>query len=173
MIATKDLYEMVNSKTRGRTCAWKRFWDFVSVKNKDECWEWNGCTIPNGYGKIQIFKKSYLVHRISWLIHFGYYPEGKLVCHICDNKKCVNPSHLFLGTHKDNYEDSAKKDRNCIGERNGFSKLTKEDVLSIVLLKDEMNKMDISRKFGVSDSAVHDIFAGRTWTWLTGIEKRV
>jgi len=86
-----------------------RFWNRVKKTNK--CWLWLGYKDPNGYGNLNIGGKAYLTHRVSYYIHFGSIPKGMEICHHCDNPSCVNPKHLFLGTHKDNMHDAIKKEK--------------------------------------------------------------
>lgn len=86
-----------------------RFWN--KVKKTDNCWFWTAGTFDDGYGKFKFEKKNRKAHRISWLLTNGDIPEGMLVCHHCDNPLCVKPSHLFLGTPKDNTQDMIKKGR--------------------------------------------------------------
>lgn len=93
-----------------------RFWKKVEIKSSEECWEWKGITWPNGYGAFDMHLfgiKSGLTHRLSWMFHHGKIPDGICVCHKCDNKKCVNPDHLFLGTHQDNMDDIRRKKRHA------------------------------------------------------------
>ena len=82
----------------------KRFWN--KVEKTGTCWNWKaGLRGKTGYGCFKIKGKVIDVHRVSWIIHYGIISVGKLICHHCNNKKCVNPKHLYQGTFKDNYWD--------------------------------------------------------------------
>lgn len=89
----------------------EKFWS--KVVKSEGCWEWQGAKRSNGYGVIYKKGKSTQAHRFSWMITSGAIPEGMYVCHKCDNRPCVRPDHLFLGTHTDNMRDCGAKGRIC------------------------------------------------------------
>lgn len=97
--------------TRTREPIEDRFWSKVS--KTDGCWEWVGYVHPSGYGQISRGGREgcIYVHRVSWIIHNGEIPDALYVLHRCDNRRCVNPSHLFLGTYGDNLRDMVLKGR--------------------------------------------------------------
>lgn len=87
------------------------FYENITPGSVDECWEWPLSRVEPGYGRVRLGKTEYRTHRLSWELHFGPIPEDMFVLHHCDNPPCVNPSHLFLGTHQDNMDDMVRKDR--------------------------------------------------------------
>jgi len=110
-----------------------RFWSKVNrTANPDECWEWIASCKPNGYGQIKwAGKAARYAHRVCYELECGPIPEGMEVCHRCDNPKCVNPAHLFLGSRRENVDDMISKGRMCIGESRVASKLTANVVLEM------------------------------------------
>ena len=105
----------------------KRFWPKVDKKTPNDCWEWKTHK-TRGYGVFSIRSKPIQAHRFSYELHFGKIPDGLLICHKCDNRACVNPNHLILGTHKDNTKDMMDKGRNETGDKH-YSKRTPYKVL--------------------------------------------
>ena len=91
-----------------------RFWEKVDKGDNDKCWTWRGCHTPRGYGYIYVHgsdQRMRSAHRVAWELQHGAIPEGLEVCHICDNPRCVNSAHLFLGTRSDNVQDMMAKGR--------------------------------------------------------------
>lgn len=148
----------------------ERFWSKVKIGQDDECWEWTASK-HKGYGCIKIKDKFITSSRLSWMIHFGEIPEGLSVCHKCDNPLCVNPDHLFLGTHQDNMNDMMNKGRsNCIGvnqvgEKNKHAKLTWDDVYTIRRLYSEGNETlkSLGNRYGVHLATIGYIIQNKSW----------
>jgi hypothetical protein len=103
-----------------------RLWDKVSIGSDADCWEWRGSCITSGYGSVKVYAKSgannIYAHRMAWAITYGMPPEDKMVLHRCDNRRCCNPSHLFLGTAKDNTQDMMRKGRYFTPARLAYDK---------------------------------------------------
>jgi hypothetical protein len=149
-----------------------RFHESYVPEPNSGCWLWLGSQRGSmGYGSIKIKGKNVVSHRYSWEIHYGEIPYLSLVCHTCDNPACVNPSHLFLGSHKDNRADMFKKGRqNCKGpttlkgESNPSAKLSQLQADEI--RKSGMKINDLTKKYGVSRSTVFRIRNGKLWNQL-------
>ena len=89
-----------------------RFWAKVSIRDVDECWPWCGAIVGGGYGRIRVDGRHYPAHRAAWeLFHGEKMPKELHACHTCDNPGCVNPHHIFPGTHSDNMRDASAKGR--------------------------------------------------------------
>jgi hypothetical protein len=131
----------------------------------NDCWNWSGKDNGNGYGYFYFEGKQQKAHRVAWEQVNKEIPKGMCVLHKCDNRRCCNPSHLFLGTYQDNAADRQKKGRTVIpdnrGENCGTSKLSNDDVLTI-RSAGGLQK-DIAKMFGVSISLVSQIRSGKIW----------
>lgn len=130
--------------------------DFFSAGG---CWEWAGGISGNGYGHFVVQRDGRIVnlatHRLSYTLTFGAIPAGLCVLHRCDNKPCVRPSHLFLGTIQDNVRDQQRKGRKGRGEAGGNAKLTNAQALEIRSeLAAGVSQHSLGRRFGVSRSTV-------------------
>lgn len=90
----------------------EKLWDNIDTSKGDNaCWEWQGTRNSGGYGTLSGNENGLLAHRVAYEILVGEIPKGMFVCHKCDNPPCCNPSHLFLGTPKDNIRDMIDKGR--------------------------------------------------------------
>ena len=153
-----------------------RFLKKILIDDKTGCWNWTASGRGVGYGCLKIEGKVVDSHRVSWMLYRGDIPENMLVCHKCDNRKCVNPDHLFLGTYLDNNRDMFAKGRNintlknhpelaARGEKSSGSKLTTEDVLDILCFYyiKKIKAKNIVGMYYVGRTAIYDILAQRTW----------
>ena len=140
-----------------------RFWPKVLVtKNPKKCWNWTASIRTGGYGQIAWRGRPIGAHRASWFIHNGPIPEGLDVLHKCDNRRCVRPGHLFLGTNDDNNADREKKGRTAWGEALPQSKLSAQDV-KYIRKAFRSFKISISKKFKIKDVTVSSIIWRKRW----------
>jgi hypothetical protein len=137
--------------------------------NKSGCWLWTGGTRANSKGVLYPRhwtneSKSIGAHRFSFELVHGAIPQGMYVCHKCDTPLCVNPDHLFLGSHQDNMRDMVVKKRSFVGrgeDKKGRAKLTNQQA-------DQIRKMEISQSkiaalFGVSQTTIGRIKRGESY----------
>lgn len=139
----------------------ERFWDRMTKCPLTKCWEWTGCTTNGGYGHIKFCGKLILTHRLSWLITNGDIPVNINVCHSCDNPKCCNPEHLFLGSQHDNVMDCSSKGRmrDCSGEANPNVKLSDDQVAQI--RNSDKSNVELAKELGVHRSHVWAVRRGQ------------
>lgn len=140
------------------------------------CWEWQASKTQGGYGHLKFEGRMQLAHRVAYQLYVGEIPDGVYVCHHCDNRKCVNPAHLFLGTQADNIRDCWDKGRGVFpenaGEKHGQSKLTEGQVKEIRARRNAGDlTTDLAKEFGVARTTISGIVCGIRWTSIldTGI----
>ena len=156
-------------------CA-ERFW--TKVDKTDGCWDFTD--LCNGYGRMRMGGrkgKHYLAHRLSYIIHHPLtidlmeHPDI-CVCHRCDNPKCVNPAHLFLGTHTDNMRDKETKGRanHSIekGEKHPRAKITEDDVREIrnKYANGGITHRQLALEYGVDRSSISSIISRKNWSYI-------
>lgn len=145
-----------------------RFWEKVSkAPHPKGCWEWIGSRDGCGYGRINVGGVSQKASRVAYRIAKGEIGSGLLCLHTCDNPRCVNPSHLYLGTAGDNAKDRVTRGRmpSTVGEANGRALLTETDVLSIRrdYAAGSCTYQSLGIKYGVKFRTIADIVIKRTW----------
>jgi hypothetical protein len=141
----------------------KRFQKFVKYNESNGCLEWTGAIHSLGYGVISVGNKQLKAHRASLLLCNRLRPN-KFVCHRCDNRKCVNPKHLFIGTPKMNINDAILKGRFSMGESHYSTKLKIRDITAMRLLKKNGYPSHwISKLWNIGDTTVRKILKNETW----------
>ena len=148
-----------------------RFWAKVDRRGPDECWLWTASTITGGYGQIgrgRAGAGNELAHRLSYAINVGPIPEGLVVMHSCDNKLCVNPAHLSVGTQKENVADMDAKGRGRrVGLRGTDSPSSKLTWTKVRRIRNAYERgalqVDLAEKFGVGQPCISSIVRGATW----------
>lgn len=137
----------------------------AKVAKTEGCWNWIGAIGTHGYGRIGFENKTMQAHRASWMIFRGGLTDAEWVLHRCDNRKCVNPEHLFLGDRTANVRDCIKKRRHAHGESSGLSRLTKENVIEIRrwYATGRFRQATLAGFFGVDQTTIHYIVKGKTW----------
>jgi len=135
------------------------------------CWNWNRSMYSFGYGRIPIKINGKWAHRpahrIGYILLVGPIPEGMQANHKCDNRRCVNPAHIYIGTQKQNVRDCILRNRNSKGEKHPISLLSEDSVRFIrsnyIPRHPTFGFSALARKFGVNDETVRDAYIGKTW----------
>ncbi len=142
----------------------ERFWERVEVRGEDDCWFWTAACFPSGYGAIRDEGQARCAHRVSYQIDHGHIPQGLFVLHHCDERRCVNPKHLYAGTQKQNVQDAWDRDRMPFGEQTVMSKLTEADVVEIRRRRREGESLaSLSCAFGVGQPTISMVARSKTW----------
>lgn len=158
--------KLVDVVTKAPLTVKERLLKRVKVDDMGGCWNWTGAKNIRGYGQIRVNGAQLGAHRVSYEVFYGPLQERLCVLHSCDNPACVNPSHLSLGTNKENSQDMISKKRQCYGDRNARSVLRSDQVSEIRnLLESKTPVKQIADKFSVSKSCVEKIRTGRTWKY--------
>lgn len=159
-----------------------RFWAKVDKKvGQNGCWLWTGYLNQDGYGRIWIETRMVMAHRVAYAITNSDVPENLSVCHSCDNPGCVNPEHLWLGSHLENMTDMYQKKRRKAasgkkngthtrpdkvrrGEKNNTAKLTPTEVAEIRNLSQQgVSRLQLSQTYKVSIFAIRQIITKKSW----------
>ena len=155
-----------------------RFWE-KALRCEEGCWPWTGYLTKTGYGMIGLSRSRRIerAHRVAWVLTNGPIPDGLSVLHHCDNRGCVRPDHLFLGTQADNIADMRAKGRANdrrpkrpgahIGVKNPRARLTVANVWDIrAMRKDGMKFAEIALRFGVATPTIQHIISGKNWSHI-------
>lgn len=159
--------DLKNDPLQERAPLEQRLWR--NVEKTDGCWLWRGALNQKGYGSIQEGgkgSKRVATHRLSYQLANGPVPDGLFVLHKCDVPNCVNPDHLWLGTHEDNMRDMREKGRASTdapkGTHNGKA-LLNEGIVRYIRAS-PLGHAALSRELGVSPNCIRGVRTGRTWS---------
>jgi len=141
-----------------------RFWAKVNIRGPAQCWEWQGYRTDLGYGQFKLAGKTRKAHRLAYALGHGRQPAKSNVCHRCDNPRCCNPHHLFLGTKAENSADMVAKGRSAKGGCHSQAKLTEPQVLFI--RKSRLPCAILSERFNVRPEHISRIRTRTHWKHL-------
>jgi predicted DNA-binding protein (UPF0251 family) len=145
----------------------ENFWSRVEKADESHCWEWQGRMSTNGYGRYYANRKAFWAHRYSYEQVNGKIPEGREICHKCDNKKCVNPNHLYAGTHSQNMRDAHER-----GQLRGY--LSDEDKQEICRLYStgEYSEQQLAERYGVARPTIARVAISFLGSWSRSVSHR-
>lgn len=153
---------------RKNTNAVTRFLHFVHRQEDNDCWEWEGASLPRRYGLFTFDgERTRVAHKLMLKLWFNGLPHGLLALHACDNPKCVNPNHLWLGTSQENSDDCVQKNRQYRpkGEQHNMAKLTEADVRSIRqrYALGHLPYKSVAAEYGVTAQAIFQVVRRIHW----------
>jgi hypothetical protein len=154
----------------------QRFWDKVEPEEETGCLIWGGARTSTGYGRYSVSdgeggSTNYRAHRFAWMLSNGHIPRNKELCHKCDVRLCVNPQHLFLGTHRENMLDAQSKGRLVVPEPPQRGKGRKKHRKAIVIDEDAIAIVPHEyapselEDFGNDEAGPEDLTRGANWRW--------
>jgi len=161
-----DLYRVASKRSIADP---RYFWAkaAISAYGDDRCWDWQGTLWESGYGVASVVIDGVpyqRAHRLAFYFATSHHPGEQFVLHKCDNRRCVNPRHLFLGNHNDNMADMDAKGRRALGELSGRNILKTADVIQVKdLLNRGLKQTTLARDFNISVSTINAIAHGRLW----------
>lgn len=142
----------------------RRFFASIDTASSEiGCHLWTLGLSSRGYGNFSIKNRTYSAHRMAYHFAFGPIPCGLFVLHKCDNRKCVNPQHIFLGTHADNMRDMCQKERGALCRRNNLKAKISKSIAEIIVDRystGTISQVQLAAKYGVSQSAISYIIVG-------------
>lgn len=150
-----------------------RFLSKVEIDNVTGCWNWKN-SVRRDYGRFKLYGKFEGAHRMAYLLFKGPINENMLICHNCDNPRCVNPEHLFQGTYQDNAIDAYQKGRMVLPENSAYFKeghipgnrLLSEDIIRLIredISEGMLSLVKIAKRHNVKYQTVRDIKSGRSY----------
>jgi len=143
-----------------------RFLNKFIINSESQCWVWVGARSPNGYGLFWTGTKLIGAHVFSWIVHNGIdVPRGMYICHECDNKRCVNPNHLYIGTPSENISDRESRIQ-WKKNTNGLIKLNPDSVREIRSLYNsgKCTSVELAKRFNVSRDHISRVANSTKWT---------